>query len=63
MIINKKDTGQGTKKTADRKGQTSVRSHLYRNAITVFTCAVVIMMALVGCGPSTEELEAVKYTP
>lgn len=39
------------------------RSERHQNACRVFICAILILLSLAGCGPSTEDLEAVDYTP
>ena len=47
--------------TNDKKNATKGR----RRAFLVFAMVIFVLTAsgLVGCGPSTEELEAVDYTP
>ena len=34
-----------------------------QHSFLLFTNAILILSMLVGCGPSTEDLEAVEYTP
>jgi len=34
-----------------------------QHSLLLFTSAILILLTLVGCGPSTEDLEAVEYTP
>ena len=39
------------------------RSRLRFHAFGVFSCAFLILLSTVGCGPSKTDLEAVSYTP
>ena len=39
------------------------RSKGRQHSFSVFTCAILILLTLVGCGPSAADLEAVDYTP
>ena len=45
--------------TNKEKSPTNMRQH----AFLLFTSVIIILSMLVGCGPSTEDLEAVDYTP
>ena len=40
-----------------------LRSKERRHSVLIVASAILILSMLVGCGPSTEDLEAVEYTP
>ena len=59
-FIQSGSSPKGEKTTANKeKNPTKRRQH----AFLLITSAILILSMLVGCGPSTEDLEAVDYTP